>query len=85
METDPTNTCNADTDSLKAYGYIQSSNVLVWGDGGNATEFNMKGKVLRSERIFKLEHKVAIRELEDKELKTALEEMNKQKDLNQTR
>jgi hypothetical protein len=77
-ETKPTNACNVKIASLTTYGYIQSSDVVIWGDGGTATDFSVKGKSRLGEKVYTLENKVTIRELKEKELESALAEMKKQ-------
>ena len=83
-ETKPTNACNVKIASLTTYGYIQSSNVVIWGDGGTAADFSVKGKSREGKKVYTLEHKAIIRELEEKELESALAEMNKLKGHNKT-
>ena len=77
-ETKPTNACNVKIASLTTYGYMQSSNVVIWGDGGTAADFSVKGKSRLGEKVYSLENRVTIRELEEKELGSALAEMNQQ-------
>ena len=74
-DTNPTNACNTTIASLTTYGYIQSRDVIIWGDSGNATNFSAKGKHPMSEKVFKLEHKGSIRALKENELESALNEL----------
>ena len=62
-ETKPTNACNIEIVSLTTYGYIQSADVVIWGDGGTASDFSLKGKSRLSKKVYKLENKMTIREI----------------------
>ena len=83
-ETKPTNACNVEIASLTTYGYVQSSHIVIWGDGGTATDFSVKGQSREGKRVYALDHKAIIRELEEKELESALAESNKLKGLHKT-
>lgn len=76
-ETQATNPCNVDIASLSAYGYIPSSNVVVWGGGGTTSDFRINGKSRLSNKVYQLGPGEIIRELENKELESAMAAMNK--------
>jgi hypothetical protein len=52
-DTDPANACDLRIASLTTYGYIQSTDVVIWGEYGNANDFSVKGKHHRLNRVFK--------------------------------
>ncbi len=84
-ETEPANACDLRIASLTTYGYIQSRDVVIWGEYGNANDFSVKGKHHKLNRVFKLEHKeIVIRDLAKKELESALAEFNKLEGNNKT-
>ena len=90
--------CNVDVATQTSYGYTQTGHVVIWGKGGNEYDFNFKGKIPKGDDfiihgdvdgVYSLEDKAIkggmdIRRLEDEELKSALAELNKLEDSNQT-
>jgi hypothetical protein len=50
------NNCNLDVASGTSYGYLQSSGVVVLGDGGNAKEFEVMAKNVNGKNAFKINH-----------------------------
>ncbi len=94
--TNPANTCKVDLDFQITYGYIQSSNIIIWGESGGKSNFSVKGGSRKVDSVYKLESHsvvtesngtqidVTLRELQNEELESALAEMNKLKGHNKT-
>lgn len=90
--TNPANTCKVDFDLQTTYNYIQSPNIIIWGESGGKSNFSVKGGSREVDSVYKLESHsivtgpnsnqidVTFRELRGKELESALAEMNKLKD-----
>ena len=92
VATNPANTCKVDIlDSQTTYNYIQSPNIIIWGESGGKSNFSVKGGSREVDSVYNLESHsvvtesngtqidVTFRELQDEELESALIEMNKLK------
>ena len=88
LATNPANTCKADIlKSQIKYNYIQSPNIIIWGESGGQSNFSVKGGSREVDSVYKLESRsfgtepnsnqidVTFRELQGNELELALNEL----------